>query len=59
MEGRRYVLLFIEIYELKGQKVMTLNSNFSSIDISNLSSGLYLVKLSLVNSFKILKLIKE
>ena len=51
----------ISIYNLLGQEVFTktINSNETSIDISNLSKGPYLVKVTVKNIEKILKIIKD
>lgn len=51
----------VSIYNLRGQEVITksLNSNQASIDITGLSAGTYLVKVTSNNEVKILKVIKE
>ncbi|MBO6606671.1 BspA family leucine-rich repeat surface protein [Psychroserpens sp.] len=59
LQGNFLDLNTVEILNVNGKKVMTLNSNFSSIDIRDLSSGLYFIKLYSQNSFKTIKFIKK
>jgi hypothetical protein len=49
------------IYNLLGKQIMNLeiNKNNESIDVSNLSSGIYLIKYSINNVFATAKFIKE
>ncbi|MCL7762624.1 T9SS type A sorting domain-containing protein [Polaribacter sp. Z014] len=49
------------IYNLLGKQIMSLeiNKNSESIDVSNLSSGIYLIKYSVNNVFATAKFIKE
>ena len=51
----------VAIYNLLGQQVIvkSLNTNESGIDVSNLTSGTYLVKVYAENAVKTLKVIKE
>lgn len=51
----------VEVYNLLGQKVMTkvINSNNSGIDMSDLASGSYLVRVATDNQVKTIKIIKE
>ena len=51
----------VEIFNLLGQKVnsIVVNSNDSQIDMSNLSKGAYMVKVTSDNQVKTLKVIKE
>lgn len=51
----------VAVYNLLGQEVMTRssNSNLSQIDMSNLLSGTYLVKVTIDNQIKTIKVIKE
>jgi len=51
----------VAVYNLLGQKVVenTLNANATQVDMSNLSSGSYLVKVTADNQTKTIKIIKE
>lgn len=51
----------VTIYNLLGQQVMakSINANEDSIDVSNLGSGTYFVKVAAENKVKTLKIIKE
>ena len=51
----------VAIYNLLGQEVIAklINANEGSIDVSNLGSGTYFVKVSADNGIKTIKLIKE
>ena len=51
----------VAVYNLIGQEVATksINANQSQIDMSNLSSGTYLVKVTADNQVKTIKVIKE
>ena len=51
----------VEVYNLLGQKFITkaLNTNESQIDMSHLSAGTYMVKVTADNAVKTIKVIKE
>ncbi|MCF6132079.1 T9SS type A sorting domain-containing protein [Flavobacterium wongokense] len=51
----------VEIFNLLGQKVMTnaVNANTAQIDMSNLSNGAYMVKVTSNNQVKTIKVIKQ
>ena len=49
----------VEIFSLLGQKVKDINSHFNSINVSNLSKGVYIVKLQSENGFTTKKIIKK
>jgi hypothetical protein len=51
----------VSVYNLLGQQVIAkaINANQSQIDMSNLSSGAYMVKVTANNQVKIIKVIKE
>lgn len=49
----------VEIFNLKGQRVMIFNNNLNEFNISQLPPSLYLVKLFSERSFRTFKLIKE
>ena len=49
----------VEIFSLLGQKVKDINSHFNSVNVSNLSKGVYIVKLQSENGFTTKKLIKK
>ena len=51
----------MSVYNLFGQEVLreAVNSNDLSVDISNLKSGLYLVKISINDTVKTFKIVKE
>ncbi|HLF51769.1 T9SS type A sorting domain-containing protein, partial [Flavobacterium sp.] len=51
----------VEVYNLLGQQVIakTINANQSQIDMSHLSSGAYMVKVTADNQVKMIKVIKE
>jgi hypothetical protein len=51
----------VEVFNLLGQKVSSnvINANAAQIDMSNLSKGAYMVKVSSNNQLKTIKVIKE
>jgi hypothetical protein len=51
----------VAIYNLLGKEVISLkiNKNSESIDVSNLASGIYIIKYSIDNAFSTAKFIKE
>ena len=49
----------IEIYSVIGKKVLTFDNNPVKMDIEELSSGLYLIKISSKDGVYITKFIKE
>lgn len=49
----------LEIYDLTGKKVLIENTNFTSVDVSNLSSGIYIVKIKSNNRTDTVKLVKN
>ena len=52
-------LIRVEVFSLLGQKVKDINSDFNSINVRNLSKGIYIVKLQSKNGFTSKKLIKK
>jgi len=48
----------IEVYDITGQKVLT-TSNSNSIDLGRFANGMYMIKLSLGLSSKIVKVVKD
>ncbi|HLF51770.1 fibronectin type III domain-containing protein [Flavobacterium sp.] len=52
---------YVAVYNLLGQQVIakTINANQSQIDMSHLSSGAYMVKVTADNQVKMIKVIKE
>jgi hypothetical protein len=51
----------VEIFNLLGQRVSasTINANQGQVDMSNLSNGVYLVKVTSNNQDKTIRVIKE
>ena len=49
----------VEIYSILGNKVKDINSNFNSIPMDALSTGIYIVRIQSKNGYVIKKLIKE
>ena len=49
----------VEVYSILGQKVKEINSDFKSISTSNLSSGVYTVRIHSENGFTSKKIIKK
>jgi hypothetical protein len=51
----------VEVFNLLGQKVISnvINANAAQIDLSNLSKGAYMVKVTSNNQLKTIKVIKE
>lgn len=51
----------VTVYNLLGQQVLftKMNSNKGQVDMSNLSSGSYLVKVNTENAAKTIKVIKQ
>jgi len=53
----------MEMYNIRGRKVMTVKYNFTSrsgssvVDVGNLSSGVYFVKISQANNYAVAKLV--
>jgi hypothetical protein len=64
-EGMFYVngdtnkLQSVELFTMSGQHIMTVKDNFKEIDISNLDSALYFVKLNTAEATAIFKIIKK
>jgi hypothetical protein len=54
-------IIDIAVYNLLGQKMllMNINSNKGQIDMSNLASGTYLVRVNTENEVKTIKVIKQ
>ncbi|WP_299891003.1 T9SS type A sorting domain-containing protein [uncultured Lacinutrix sp.] len=59
LKGDTSKLNRVEIYNIAGQLVLVQNSGFDRIDISQLESAVYLVKLSAENAEKTIRLIKN
>ncbi len=55
----RLPLQSIEIYNLLGQEVKVIDSDFESINTSDLSRGIYMIKISSENGSTVRKLIKQ
>ncbi|MCF7561878.1 T9SS type A sorting domain-containing protein [Sabulilitoribacter multivorans] len=49
----------VSIYSISGKKLLELKNEFDKIDISNLQSGIYFLKITSGNSFKTFKVVKE
>ncbi|WP_298426211.1 T9SS type A sorting domain-containing protein [uncultured Kordia sp.] len=49
----------IEIYTVNGQLLLSKNNNLKSIEVTNLKSGMYLMKLYATNASKIVKFIRQ
>ena len=49
----------IEIYSILGQKVKEVNMDFKSIQVNNLSRGIYMIKLYSEKGTVVRKLIKQ
>ncbi|RZN83020.1 MAG: T9SS type A sorting domain-containing protein [Winogradskyella sp.] len=52
-------LTSVEVFNINGQIVKTYNSNLEAINMSNINSGVYFVKLTTANASKTIKVIKE
>jgi hypothetical protein len=50
-------LLQVELFNIMGQTVMSIDENFKSIDISHLQNGIYFVRLKTTQGEKTIKLI--
>ncbi len=59
VKGNISQLKAIEIYSITGKRVVTLNHDFESINISPLQAGMYFVKLRSENASKTVKIIKN
>lgn len=59
LKGNTSNLKQIEVFNIAGQRVLVKDSDFDSIDISQLESAVYLVKLSTTNAEKTIRLIKN
>lgn len=59
IRGNIAVLEQVDIYSVQGQKVLTVTSNFENINIKQLESALYFVKLSTSTTSKVIKVIKN
>lgn len=55
----RFPLKRIEIYNLLGQEVKEVHSNFETINLRDLSKGIYMIKISSENGSTVRKLIKQ
>ena len=55
------IMKSVEIYNLLGQEVISksINANETSIDVSQLPSGTYFVKVQIANTSKTIKVIKR
>jgi hypothetical protein len=58
IEGRQDLINQIKVYEIQGKELFV-TQNFSQIDISHLTTGVYFVELQLANSKVIKRLIKD
>lgn len=59
IKGLDTELTKVEVYNLNGQKIITKDSNLTSLDLSTLNTGIYFTKLYTSNGSKTIKLIKE
>ena len=57
VEGNEVIL--VEVYNIMGQSVLSVNENFKSINISSLQNGIYFVRLKTNDGEKTLKLVIE
>ena len=57
VEGSEVIL--VEVYNIMGQSVLSVNENFKSINISSLQNGIYFVRLKTNDGEKTLKLVIE
>ena len=57
VEGSQVIL--VEVYNIMGQSVLSVNENFKSINISSLQNGIYFVRLKTNDGEKTLKLVIE
>lgn len=57
VEGSEVIL--VEVYNIMGQSVLSVNENFKSINISNLQNGIYFVRLKSNDGEKTVKLVIE
>ncbi len=53
------IIKLVEIYSLTGQKVMNIQNDFSEINLSQLESGIYFVRVKTEYSSKMFRVIKE
>lgn len=58
-KGQTTALKHIEIFNINGQRVMTVRDSFKRIDVSRLDSGMYFIKLSTNIASRTVKLIKN
>ncbi len=59
INGKTNDLTAIEIYDINGKRVLTQTNSFERIDISELKSAVYLVKLYTKQAIKTIKLVKK
>jgi hypothetical protein len=59
LEGLQDAISSIEVFSITGQRVTTLTTNFSTIDVSYLENGVYFLKVTAKAQQKILRFIKE
>jgi len=61
LESSNLAMTGLEIYSLLGQKVITksLSSDNESVDVSSLTDGVYLAKVSIGDNFKTIKFVKN
>jgi hypothetical protein len=59
IKGNTQVIRFIEIFTITGQRLLSLEKDFSEINIQSLQSGVYFVKLNTKNASRTIKLIKN
>jgi hypothetical protein len=57
VEGNEVIL--VEVYNIMGQSVLSVNENFKSINISSLQNGIYFVRLKTNDGEKTVKLVIE
>lgn len=59
IDSKIFDLNKVEIYSVSGMKIKIINSNFESINTSNLSQGLYILKIYTLKGSAFIKLIKN
>ncbi|WP_431156670.1 YCF48-related protein [Winogradskyella poriferorum] len=59
IKGNLSIIESVEIYNIDGQFVKRITNNYESIDIQNLSSGLYFARISTSSAFRVVKIIKQ
>ena len=49
----------VSVYSISGKKLLELKNEFNKVDISNLQSGIYFLKIASDNNFKTFKVVIE